>query len=862
MRWPFSYLTTSASFTAVVLIAVMAIAAPVEAEESSASVDFDLDVKPIFAKHCISCHGAKKQEASLRLDSGMGITAGGDSGPAIKAGKPTESLLVQRLLGAEGEERMPPEGPGLAATEIATVRHWIEQGGITPRDDVAEKVRIDHWAFRRPVRPELPVTKNFEWSRNSIDSFILERLEKKQIGPAAQADRATLLRRASLDLTGLPPSPDEVEAFLRDERPDAYERVIDRLLASPAYGERWGRLWLDQARYADSNGYTRDFGREIWRYREWVIQAFNHDLPFDEFTIQQLAGDMLPGATNEQLVATGFHRNTLVNEEGGTDQEQFRVDAVADRVATTGQVWLGLTIGCARCHNHKYDPISQREFYQFFAFLNNCDEPTLEVPSQLNLEHGDLEKRTAIREQIVTLEKEVETKRPQFEAKQQEWEKTVTPEQRSRLPGPVQVAYDVAFEKRDTANKKMVEDFYRQTPEARKEFPQLDEIATLRAAEPKIPKTMILREREKSRETHIHKRGDFLNLGVKVEPAFPAALHLPMSPRPASGVTTSSLSRLDLARWLVDPANPLTARVTMNRHWQQLFGRGLVETEDDFGLQGSRPTHPELLDWLAVEFQGSGVGGQESGENVLAWSMKRMQRCLVTSATYRQSSRARPDLAEVDPRNELLARQSRLRVDAEIVRDIALSAAGQLTHVLGGKSVMPPQPEGVYAFTQDPKPWKTETDGQRYRRGMYTFFWRSLPYPMLTTFDAPTANVTCTRRIRSNTPLQSLTLANDAAFVECARSLGARILRESSGGIDQQARYAFRVCLGRDPRERELQRFVDLVNQQRSAFAADDGAAKEMIAGPVGNDLPLADFAAWIAACRVLLNLDEFITRE
>ena len=813
-----------------------AAAQPVAAQPAggvNAAPDYVRDIKPLLAKRCGSCHGAAKQEAGLRLDAAALAIQGGDSGPAIVRGKADASRLIKAVRGLDDVARMPPEDqPALAAAEIGLLERWIEAGAAAPANEAIETVAVDHWSFRRPVRPAVPT--NAAGLRTPIDGFIAERLARERLAMAPDADRAVLVRRLHLDLIGLPPEVDTVMAMENDRSPDAVERLVDRLLAHPAFGERWGRYWLDQARYADSNGYTRDFGRDIWPFREWVIRALNRDLPFDEFTIEQLAGDMLPQATTEQRVATGFHRNTLVNEEGGTDQEQFRIEAVADRVATTGQVWLGLTLGCARCHNHKYDPISQREFYQLFAILNNCEEPQIEAPSQLNLERGDLERRTAIRARIEQLEKEFETRRTELEAGQAAWEKMVTVRQRAQLPGPIQVAYDMPLEKRDATNKKLIEDYYKQTPEARSAFPVLDEIARLRESEPKIPRSMVLMERTTPRETHVHKRGDFLNLGVKVDPATPAALHPLATARP---------SRLDFARWLVDPANPLTPRVVANRYWQYLFGRGLVETEDDFGLQGSKPTHPELLDWLACEFTEPG-----------GFSTKRFLRLIVTSSVYRQSSSRRPELEERDPRNEWLGRQNRLRVDAEIVRDLSLAASGLLTRELGGPSVMPPQPDGVYAFTQDPKPWQAETGGNRYRRGLYTFFWRSLPYPMLTTFDAPNANVSCTRRLRSNTPLQALTLANDIVFVECAEALARRVV----GDADQ----LFRTALARAPSPDERDRLMKLVEQQRQAFAREPELARQIVKGDPPAGVDHAELAAWTAVARVLMNLDEFITRE
>ena len=840
-------------------------------------VDYLRDIKPILTKHCTSCHGSRTQESGLRLDTAADLQAGGDSGPAVVAGRASESRLIQALEGANGVSRMPPEDrPALTAGEIKLLRRWVDEGAKSPQAEERAERSTKHWSFLPPVMTSPPDVRQRAWAQSPIDNFILQKLENHSPSPLAPA--ATQLRRMHLDLIGLPPSTEELADYLADyladDQPDAYHRALDRTLARPAFGERFGRHWLDQARYADSNGYTRDFGREIWPYRDWVLRALNHDMPFDQFTIEQLAGDLLPDPKNDQLVATGFHRNTLINEEGGTDQEQFRVEAVADRVATTGQVWLGLTLGCARCHNHKYDPISQREFYQFFALLNDCEEPSIEAPTQLNIERGDLETRQRIRQEIAELDRQIEARREELERQQAAWEKTVTPQQRAQLPGPIQIAYDMPVEKRDAQNKKTLEDYYRQTEHARQAIPLLQQIAQLREREPKIPQTLILRRRAEARVTHVHKRGDFLNLGVVVQPGVPAVLP-----------TIAEANRLQLARWLVDGRNPLTARVVVNRYWQTLFGRGLVETDDDFGLQGTSPTHPELLDWLALHYQ---------GEQGAGWSTKRWLRDVMSTAVYRQSSAARPDLAELDPRNELLARQTRLRVEAEIVRDLALASSGLLTKVVGGPSVMPPQPDGVYAFTQDPKPWKTELGGNRYRRGMYTFFWRSLPHPMLTVFDAPNANVTCTRRLRSNTPLQALTLANDVMFMECAQSLADRLLAESSVSLVERVQHLVRLTLSREPTAEETEYLVGLVERQRQAFAADPASVRELLsreraaggaaagaaAGAVKTDaaatVPAAvadegrgvaagrdvERAAWTAVARVLLNLDEFITRE
>ena len=820
-------------------------------------VDYARDIKPILTSRCAKCHGPDKQENGLRLDAGALVLRGGDGGAAVVPGKAAESLLIRAIKGDDELSKMPPEDePPLAADQIELLVKWVTAGARYPAEErPTPSSKANHWSFQKPVRPSLPAASRADWAHGAIDRFILARLESQGIGPSPEAAKETLIRRLSLDLVGLLPSPDEVDAFVADRAPDAYERQADRLLASPHYGERWGRHWLDLARYADSNGYTRDFGRQIWKYREWVIEAINAGKPFDEFTIEQMAGDMLERPTTSQLVATGFHRNTLINEEGGTDQEQFRVEAVVDRVATTGSAFLGLTLGCARCHSHKYDPITQAEFYEIFALLNNCDEPTIEAPSSLQIASGELKRRDEIRQQIKDLDAVVELNRGQIDEAQREWEATITPQQRARLPGPVQVAFDMPFEKRDAANKKLIEDHYRESDDARRRFPLIEQIVRLKQKEPKIPSTMILRERQEPRETFVHKRGDFLDHGPKVTGNVPAALPPLVSLRTtASGarkVEMSGFDRLDFARWLVSEENPLTPRVVMNRDWQKFFGRGIVETEDDFGLQGTPPTHPELLDWLACQFVDCG------------WDTKAMHRRIVSSATYRQASHVRSDLAEKDPQNKLLARQNRLRLDAEVVRDVALSAAGLLTETLGGPSVFPPQPDGVFDFTQDPKPWNAATGGDRYRRGMYTHFWRSAPYPSLTVFDAPNANVTCTRRIRSNTPLQSLTMANDQAYFECAQAMAGRVLAAPMTDDASRLSHAFRLCMSRGPSASEAAVLADVLAAERKSMAEDPAIADALVSKEsCPDDSMRRERAAWTSVCRVLLNLDEMITRE
>ncbi len=801
-------------------------------------VEYARDVQPILAQHCYACHGPAKQKSGLRLDSVAAALEGGDSGPVIVPGRSARSRLIQAVAGTSKEvPAMPPKKPGLAAAQVALLAAWIDQGARGPVGETAVKPagKSTHWSFQPVRRPPVPAVKNPAWVRNPIDCFVLARLEKEGIAPSPEADRPTLIRRLSLDLRGLPPSPREVAEFLADRRPDAYERLVDRLLASPHYGERWGRHWLDLARYADSNGFNIDNPRSIWKYRDWVIAALNRDLPFDQFTIEQLAGDLLPSATLDQKIATGFHRNTLLNQEGGIDVEQFRVESVVDRVNTTGAVWLGLTIGCAQCHNHKFDPFSQKEYYQLYAFLNNADEPEMPLATP---EQAQALKR--IRAEVAAVKKLLAAHDKAFLALQPEWEKSLDPEARAGLPADLQAALAVPAQKRNPAQKKLVLKHYLKTDTFRPVF--VKRLAELKTSEPVVVTTLVMKERAKPRETYVQIGGDFLRKGARVSANVPAVL----PPLPAA----KDPSRLDLARWLVDPKNPLTPRVIVNRYWQHYFGTGLVETENDFGTQGTPPTHPELLDWLASEFMGR------------RWGVKAMHRLIVTSATYRQSSRSRPDLAVKDPRNKLLARQSRLRLEAEAVRDAALAASGLLCHRIGGPSVFPPQPDGVFHFTQIPRTWKASTGPDRYRRGLYTYFWRSAPHPALTVFDAPDSTTTCTRRNRSNTPLQALTLLNDQAFLEFAQGLAGRVLREAPADDGQRLRYAFRLCLARSPRPAEERLLARLLARQRAELRAAPEDARKLVPAGLPPDTDVPRLAAWTMVARALLNVDEFITRE
>lgn len=982
-------------------------------------LQFNRDIRPILSQACFQCHGPddKKRDSDLRLDTRDGAIADLGGYAAIVPGKPEQSKLLARITAHDESEIMPPpesKKPRLTESQINTLKRWIKEGAEYQ----------GHWAFQ-PIAddPQPPEVKDKSWVRNSIDRFILQKLEQEGIKPSPAADRATLVRRVYLDLLGLLPSPEEVTEFVNDKRPDAWEQLIERLLASPHYGERWGRHWLDQARYADSDGYSIDGERAMWPYRDWVIAALNNDMPFDQFTIEQLAGDLLPNATKSQQIATAFHRNTLINAEGGTDREQFRNEAVVDRVNTTGAVWLGLTVGCAQCHTHKFDPITHREYYQLFSFFNQGEDinnkgPTVPVvrgevfgrpistqPEIVPETSAELAKRRAAWE-----ERELAKAAKATDAKPVVWTEgelleydtasnaglrklddgslladgrgaasdtyrvvirpnlntvaairlRVLPHESLPQQGPglapsgnfvltdFQVTRDdkevpiasvtATVEQKGFPAAAMIDDkddtgwginvgkdwhreqeaiivfetptdfagkhleiklaqkfkehfligrfalsFSETVPAAKMDDPTLvkllkikpdkrtpaqkKELETIFAKSEKAPvkkapetassdrvNLMVMKDLATPRQTFIQLRGDFLRLDKETGALNPGVINAVNSVYKSP--TTSFANRLDLARWLVSPENPLTPRVAMNRVWMRYFGRGLVETDEDFGTQGSYPSHPELLDWLSREWMRN------------KWSLKAMHRLIVNSATYRQSSQARPELAVSDPLNRWLARQARIRVEGEIARDLALTASGLLTREIGGPSVRPPQPEGVYSFTQNKKTWTAATGADRYRRGMYTVFYRSAPYPLLTTFDAPDFQTTCTRRTRSNTPLQALTIANDEAFVEIARGLTERVMREvptekDAAVSEAQLRRAWVLCLQREPNEKELAILRDYAERQQTALAKDTTAAKQFLSPALAKSSASPEStAALVSVARTIMNLDQFITRE
>jgi hypothetical protein len=772
-------------------------------EARSEAPSFTRDIKGILSNRCVRCHGPDPEgragggDEGLRLDTFAGATADLGGHAAIVPGKPDESELIARITSTDPDIVMPPPEAGerLPEKQVDLLKRWIAAGATYE----------PHWAYVPPKRPAVPAVKQTAWPKNDIDRFILARLEAEGLAPQPEADRATLARRLALDLTGLPPTLDEVEAFVADPAADAVEKLVDRLLAHDGYGEHMARQWLDLARYADSAGYADDPPRTIWGWRDWVIRAFDANMPFDEFTLRQLAGDLLPNATLDDKVATAFHRNTLTNNEGGTIDEEFRTVAVIDRVNTTMSTWMGTTMACAQCHDHKYDPLSQKEYFQLYAILNNTADAdrTDELPVvRLPWKVID-DKRAPLEQEIAEIEAGIpELKKPLAKGR---------PE-----PPEFQPARKIVADLKKRLDALPVVT-----------VPVLEELAG-----------------DRRRITKIQLRGNWQNLGDEVREGVPDVFN----DAAASG---GRVDRLALAKWLVDPANPLTARVIVNRIWERLFGIGIVSTSEEFGSQGDLPSHPELLDWLACELVESG------------WSLKSLQRLIVTSAAYRQSSKCPPDLVARDPENRLVACGPRVRLSAEVIRDQALAASGLLSRKKGGPSVKPPQPNlGLNAAFGSSTDWQTSTGEDRYRRALYTTWRRSNPYPAMATFDAPSREVCTIRRPRTNTPLQALVTMNDPAFVEAAQALARRMVREGGSTAADRAARGFRLVLARQPTPAEIDRLVGLHAEARADFAkAPDDAAKMATdpLGPVPSDFPAdaADLAAWTVVANVILNLDE-----
>ncbi|MBI3839405.1 MAG: PSD1 domain-containing protein [Planctomycetia bacterium] len=1008
------------------------------------ALDYNRDIRQILSNNCYACHGPDKAklEAGLRLDHQETALAELESGGrAIVPGDSSQSQLIVRITSSDEDEVMPPKAAGksLKPEEIEKLRRWIDQGAKWK----------GHWSYLKVERPALPAVSNPGWPKTPIDHFILHRLDQEGLRPSPEADRAELIRRLNFDLTGLPPAIAEVDAFVADQSPTAYEKLVDRLLSSPRYGERMAQKWLDLARYADTNGYHIDNHRDMWRYREWVINAFNRNLPFDQFTTEQIAGDLLPGSTLDQKIASGFHRNVMVNFEGGADPAEYLTKYIVDRVTTTATVWLGTTLACTECHDHKYDPFTQREFYQLYAYFNNVPEqgldgqkenpvPSIRVPSpEQTAQLEDLRRKlTGVEDRVnselakVTVEPPaipptlstepreyvwvddvipegttesgpdktdswhwVESPRPVLNGKrasertatglgqsvftgarlplvigdgdklfahvyldpnnlpdqimvqfndgtwehraywgaskidwgmdntasrlslgplpeagrwvrlevdaarvglspgtvvggwactqfgghvfwdklgimtrtpqasslydrQETWELAERSRSKSPVPEAVQAAVKIEPAKRGDEQRRAARDYFVRYiyNKTRAVFDPLNREANkIAKAEADLEKTfsatMVMQELPQPRDTFVLVRGDFRSKGDKVAPGVPASL----SPLPAG----APANRLGLAQWLVDPNNPLVSRVTVNRYWQQYFGTGLVKTSEDFGSQGEWPSHPELLDWLACEFVASG------------WNIKGLQKQIVMSATYRQSSHVTPESLKHDPYNRLMARGPRFRLDAEMIRDNALSVSGLLDDRLGGPSVSPYQPAGLWeevgfgpSFTAQSYVQSHGVD--LYRRGIYTYWKRALPYPPLVTFDAPNREVCTDARARTNTPLQALVLLNDPSYVEAARVLGQRILKEGGATTPERLAFAFRLCTARAPQPKELEILTWIFDTQSAKYKQNPAAATKLIGAgesPRPAEMDVSELAAWTALGNVLLNLDETITK-
>jgi len=1009
--------------------------------EQQRDVSFSREIQPLLSARCFSCHGPDEgtRESDLRLDLRSSATLDRDGIFIVKPGDPDASLILERLTSTDEDLQMPPPDSGherLTSAEIATVRKWIKEGANWSA----------HWAFVAPTRPTVPGVTRTDWVQNAIDAFVLRRLEQENAIPSGRADQVTLLRRLHLDLTGLPPTIEEIDAFLADESEDAYEKQVLRLLKSPHYGERWGRIWLDAARYADSDGFEKDKPREVWFYRDWVIHALNRDLPYDRFIIEQIAGDLLPNATQDQIVATGFLRNSMLNEEGGIDPEEFRMQAMFDRMDAVGKAILGFTVQCAQCHSRKYDPLTKHDYYSMFAFLNNSHEAQ---PTVYTVEQQSQREKNA--SQIATIEDALRADNPDWKKRMAVWESSVRDDQpewimlpienagsgsqryqrqsdgsllaqgyaatRSAAPfsvtteltelrsfriemlmhpnlpgggpgraidgqfaltefgikaesvnqpkqsvtakivratadfgnarkqlgkpyvdgsgkssgvtGPIEYAIDgddqtawgidagpgrrnqprkavfvtdknIAFtggtkltftlaqrqggsnsdnnenlnlgrfrisaatveamadpvpeavrrvldipnDQRTSEQTATIFSYWRTTVE---EWQNANaQIEAIWQKHPEGTTQFVLQERSDPRTTHVLARGDFLKPTEQVDADVPGFLHAPSEKK----------TRLDFARWLVDRQSPTTARSIVNRAWQAYFGTGIVDTAEDIGSQGGIPSHPELLDWLAVELMDNG------------WSLKHLHRLIVMSATYQQSFSLDGIHTQKleDPNHRLLSRGARLRVDAEIVRDVFLTASGLLNGKIGGRSVYPPAPAFLFQrpASYGPKDWAWDEGADKYRRGLYTFRFRSVPYPALQAFDAPTGEFSTVRRSRSNTPLQALTTLNEPLFVECAQALARRIVTQEGDNESDRIVFAFRCCVGRQPTDAETNVLLDVLNTQTERFEGDHANPMEVIGEDTGgvDGVRPARLAAWTIVSRIVLNLDETITRE
>jgi hypothetical protein len=835
-------------------VVTLIVGAQARADEPSVPprIDFNRDVRPILSDNCFYCHGPdpKHRQADLRLD----LRDEALKAEAIVPGDPEASALVERIFSEDRSEVMPPPGSNKSLTDRQkdTLKRWIAQGAEYRQ----------HWSYERPVRPEVPA------GANGVDVLVRRQLAEVGLRPSPEADRRTLIRRLYADLIGLPPSPDEVRAFLDDTSPDAYDRLVDRLLANPHYGERMAIGWLDVVRFADTIGYHSDNPRNVWPYRDWVIKSFNDNKRFDRFTLEQVAGDMLPDANVETRVGSAFNRLLLSTEEGGAQPKDYESRMLTDRVRAIGAAWLGQTTGCAQCHDHKFDPITQRDFYALGAFFADIQEPIVGRREE-GMPVPTPEQEASLRELDLALtdaRKVLDAVLPQLDAAQRQWEAEVLLDDVA-LPELAKDSRASAIEKRTAqvvaaALKK--EEKARNAPERQaiqtyfrtrvtELFPQERE-ALARAEQARrsfvesLPKCLMTIHTDKKRTVRILPRGNWMDeSGEVVRPALPAFL----AGQPPSD---QEFTRLDLARWLVSRDNPLTARTVMNRLWKQFFGTGLSRVLDDLGAQGETPTNQALLDWLACEFMDSG------------WDMKHMVRVIVTSATYKQTSTATPELLTADPNNREHARQGAFRLDAELVRDNALTIAGLLSPHIGGPSVKPYQPDGYWENINFP-PRQYETDGgeYQYRRGLYTWWQRTFLHPSLLAFDAPSREECAAERNRSNVPQQALVLLNDPSYVEAARVFAAHVLEQCRGTTDDRIAWAWQRALQRSPRAEEVRTIRALLEHHLGAYRRDPAAAAELLAtglAPAPDSIDKPELAAWTHVARVLLNLHETITRS
>jgi hypothetical protein len=818
-----------------VLLSLFVLAVPLAAADKP--VDYTRDIRPILANSCLACHGPdeKARKAKLRLDVRDQAVK-----KAIVPGKAAESPLIERVTSKDPDEVMPPahaKKPAVTAQQAELLKRWIDEGAKYDQ----------HWAYVKPVRPAVPGVKNAAWVRNAVDAFVAQGHERNGFAPAAEADKVTLIRRLSFDLLGLPPSPADVEAFLKDTSPEAYEKLVDRLLGSKHFGERLAVLWLDAVRYADTAGYHSDNHRDVWLFRDYVIDSFNRGKPFDQFTVEQLAGDLLPSPTNEQKIASGYNKMLMTTEEGGAQPKEYTAKYQADRVRNTSNAWLGSTMGCCECHNHKYDPFTTRDFYRFAAFFADVQEVPVgrqpQTPIMTREQEAELKKLDA---EVNRLKGEVAKVKLDGEP-QAKWEAEAAKNSKG-LPKPVTDALKVEVAKRTDAQKNTLAAHYRDNvaPETADLRKQLTAATAKRDAYQKSIPTTLVSMSTAPRKVRVLPRGNWLDdSGEEVQPGVPEFL--------GSLAKTERASRMDLAKWMVSPENPLTARVFVNRLWKVAFGQGLVRNLDDFGTQGTPPTHPELLDWLATEFVRTG------------WDIKGILKLMVMSNAYRQSSVVPKAVREKDPGNIWLARQNRFRLDAEFVRDNALAVAGLLTTKVGGPSAKPYQPAGYWSYLNFPRrEWEADKNEDEYRRGLYTYWCRSFLHPSLAAFDAPSREECTNDRPRSSTPIQALVLLNDPTYVEAARVFAATAMRDGTT-TPERLSAMYRRALSRAAKPEEIQVLEGLLEKHRTEFKADaQGAQKLLKVGlaPVPVNTDPAELAAWTSVARVVLNLHEAVTRN